>query len=194
MAATFKWCLLIKFMPKAYTQKCCKCGVSYNSLDHQIYCYVCGKSSLLVTDYKEPISLDGPDDSFFSYNQWLPYDNVLDVEGPIISCFHAKKLGSFIGLNNLWVVISGYSPNHGSNFMSGTFKECEAIGVMSRVRAETDKVLIVSSAGNAGRSFLSIGSTYHEPVVVIVPDSADVRLVKHSSYAPIPLYSYTLIL
>ena len=70
------------------------------------------------------------------------------------------------------MVISGYSPRLGSTILTGTFKECEAIGVLNRVREQTDKILVVSSAGNAGRAFLELGASYNEPAIVVLPERA----------------------
>ena len=155
--------------------QCVNCKKSLLSAKHCLYCPDCDRKSLLVSQYSHSLNLLGPDDCFNSYSPWLPFQNVLNIHGPRIGCFHAEDLGQAIGLPDLWVVVSGYSPNHGSTFITGTFKECEAIGVLNRVREQTDKLLVVSSAGNAGRAFLELGGRHNEPAVVIMPERAMAR-------------------
>jgi cysteate synthase len=111
-------------------------------------------------------------DLFSSYIEQLPFDKDFEGGGPRICCFHSVELGRSLGLDNLWVLLSGWSPRHGANFRSGTFKELEALGVLARVTSQTEKVLIVSSAGNAGRSFLEAGVMEGDPVIVVVPANA----------------------
>lgn len=171
-------------------QKCCSCGNVLPIDEHLLYCHECGRDSLLVSQYSEPLVVDGPDDNFASYATWLPYRNVLGIEGPRIACLHAGMLGDTIGLPDLWVVISGYSPRIGSMFLTGTFKECEAIGVLNRVREQTHRLLIVSSAGNAGRAFLELGARNNEPAVVVLPERAE----PHITLSNLPNYAPLLIL
>ena len=88
----------------------------------------------------------------------------------------APKLAAEIGLRRLWVTISGFSSALGTVSETGTFKECEAIGVLNRVHEQTNKVLIISSAGNAGRAFLEWGTKLGLPVIVVMPESAKCNL------------------
>lgn len=156
----------------AHRLKCVACGARYDTGAHRLFCSRCERKSLLVSDYEHPLEVQGADNRFESYRSWLPYRNVLDIPGPEMSIFVASELGREIGLDNLWVLVSGYSRRYGSSFLTGTFKECEAIGVLNRVREETNKMLVVSSAGNAGRAFLELGARYNEPAIIIVPESA----------------------
>ena len=77
---------------------------------------------------------------------------------------------------DLWVAVSGYSPRLGSTFLTGTFKECETIGVLNRVREKTDQILVVSSAGKARRAFLERGVHCDEPAIIVLPERAMPRI------------------
>lgn len=153
-------------------QRCASCGLVGDGHDHQLYCQQCGRAALVVSEYLEPLTLAGDVRHFASYASWLPYRNVLGIPGPQMACIRADALGGAIGASDLWVAVSGYSPRLGSTFLTGTFKECEAIGVLNRVREQTDKILVVSSAGNAGRAFLELGASYNEPAIVVLPERA----------------------
>ena len=143
-----------------------------------MHCPSCGRDALLATDYHVPFTLSGPEDRFDSYSAWLPYENKLGLRGPRMATISAPELANKLGIGGLWVIISGHSTRHGSEFETGTFKECEAIGVLNRVREQTQKILIVSSAGNAGRAFLEFSAQYSEPAIVVMPAGAK-PLVKH---------------
>jgi cysteate synthase len=153
-------------------QRCADCGLVGDGHDHQLYCSQCGRAALVVNEYLEPLTLAGDVRHFASYAAWLPYRNVLGIPGPQMACIRADALGGAVGVSDLWVAVSGYSPRLGSAFLTGTFKECEAIGVLNRVREQTDKILVVSSAGNAGRAFLELGASYNEPAIVVLPERA----------------------
>lgn len=122
-----------------------------------------------------------------SYLDWLPYQNKYGLDGPSMSCIRSNELENAIGIRELWVSINGYSPKHGSYFRSGSFKECEAIGVLNRVNEETDKILIVSSAGNAGKAFLELAASNGIPSIIIMPECANPKITVKSSSNELPL-------
>ena len=72
------------------------------------------------------------------------------ITAPIVK--KSENLAHALGLKNLCILFSGYWPEKGAFLESGSFKEFEAIGVVSRVTERTDKVMILSSAGNTGLS------------------------------------------
>lgn len=89
-----------------------------------------------------------------------------------MSAFEAPLLGKALGLDDLWVLASAYAPRQGAEFLTGTFKETEALGVLSRVSEQSSRVLIISSAGNAARAFLEYGLRTGLPVIVVAPQKA----------------------
>jgi len=81
-------------------------------------------------------------------------------------------LAHALGLKNLWILFSGYWPEKGAFLESGSFKEFEAIGVLSRATERTDKIMIISSAGNTGLSTIFISQKLKIPAIVVAPESA----------------------
>jgi cysteate synthase len=160
--------------PTKYRLLCPACGRSGEDGGYQIHCPQCGKDALLRSVYANPLSLDQAGDAFGDYVGWLPFENLLPGvgAGPRMAAFPCPELGRRVGLDDLWLIASAWAPEHGARFATGSFKETEALGVLSRVREQTDKVLIISSAGNAGRAFLECGLRSGAPVVVIVPQRA----------------------
>jgi len=110
--------------------------------------------------------------NIYRYNCWLPIEKMLLQLSSRSVCYKANYFGKRLGLNNLWILFSGYWPERGAFLESLTFKEFEAIGVLSRIKERTDKVLIVSSAGNVGRSIIHICLKYDLPAIVVVPENA----------------------
>lgn len=156
-----------------YSLRCMRCGWESYEDKYLQYCPTCGPDSFLRTVYAEPtVDVAGDPSYFYSYQNFLPFKSKFGKYGPMIGCIKVKKLGEEIGLNNLWLLLSCYAPEYGAKFMTATFKEVEALGVLARVQDQTKKVLIVSSAGNAARAFLEIGSKYRVPTIVVVPESA----------------------
>jgi cysteate synthase len=159
-----------------YQLRCLGCDARFPPGEWILHCPACARSALLRAEYAEPLELAGEKGQFASFAPWLPYENTLKIAGPSVAVQPAARLGSKIGLNNLWVIVSGYAPALGAVSESGTFKECEAIGVLNRVHEQTDKVLIISSAGNAGKAFLEWGAKLGQPVIVVLPEQAEPAL------------------
>lgn len=172
-----------------YRLICSACGWSPKQDKYVLFCPTCGPNSLLRTHYSEPFAGDPTvsPSAFYHYKKALPFSTHFSSQGPEIGCRQAKELGEALGLNNLWVLFSGYAPRLGSTFGTATFKELEALGVFARVREQTDKILIVSSAGNAARAFLDIGIKYRQPVVVVVPESALPTLHVRAAGSEVPV-------
>ena len=148
---------------------CRACGSTYHDRDYRVFCQACGRDAFLYTRYSKPYILKGEETRFASYLDWIPVDSLLGAPGPAMAMVPGGTLGAKLGLKNLWVLISGNAPTHGAEFVTGTFKETEALGVLSRVVEQTRKILIISSAGNAARAFLEYGTRLGIPIVVVVP-------------------------
>ena len=173
-----------------YHLRCLECGWETYEDNYALYCPLCGPGAFLMTVYANDRITDtsGDPSCFYSYQNLLPYKTMFNEKGPRIGCIKANSLGGAIGLKNLWLLLPCYAPEFGATFSTATFKELEALGVLARVQEQTSKILIVSSAGNAGQAFLEIGAKYGLPAVVLVPESALPRLyvsVKPDSCSPI---------
>ena len=172
-----------------YVLRCQKCGNEYSQSQWRVFCDTCSDSSLLSTEYFDSSFLTGNENEFFSYAPWLPYENVLNLPGPTIGAFKSPELGDKIGLDNLWVLISGYAPSYGSESITGTFKELEAIGVLNYAKMHSDKTLIVSSAGNAAKAFLQSAALSKQPAVIVVPSNVKLEInPEHRQYSPLVIY------
>ncbi len=159
-------------MSAGYRLVCVRCGLTTREDHHTVHCRTCGTRAFLRTQYDGPLDVSGPTDEFSSYASWLPFPFTFPLEGLRIGCLRAPELGREMGLENLWLLLSCWAPEHGAFLPACTFKTLEAAGVMMRVVAQTDRTLIVSSAGNAGAAVLEFGARHATPAIVIVPESA----------------------
>ena len=170
-----------------YHLRCQGCNQVFPAGLWILYCPSCNKKALLVTEYHEPLTIDEMDDHFFSYAKWLPYENILRLKGSKMATIKSEALGNAIGLDELWLLISGYAPEIGADFMTGTFKDCEAIGVLNRIDEQTNKLLIASSAGNAGRAFLELGLRNNLPSIIVMPEQARSKVSMQATSHKVPL-------
>lgn len=170
-----------------YHLRCQGCDQTFPSGLWILHCPACNQKALLVSEYHEPLSFEGRNDNFFSYAKWLPYENILHLKGPKMAAIKSEVLGNAIGLDELWLLISGFAPEIGADFMTGTFKDCEAIGVLNRVNEQTNKLLIVASAGNAGRAFLELGLRHNLPSIIVMPEQARSKVSLRTASRKAPL-------
>ena len=90
--------------------------------------------------------------------------------------YKSRGLGSFLGLENLWIAFSGYWPERGASLQTGTFKELEVWGVLSRIRDDDTRVLVVASAGNTASAYARICSESGMRCLIIVPAQGLTRM------------------
>ncbi len=158
-----------------YELVCRGCGWRTPEDAHRVQCPHCGPRAFLGTEYAAetlPLAPEADPADFAAYRGWLPVDLVLPLDGLRIGLVRTTELGRELGLEQLWLLVSGYVPDVGATLPTCTFKTLEAAGVVSRVVEQTDQRLIVSSAGNAGCAVLEIGARLEVPAVVIVPHRA----------------------
>jgi cysteate synthase len=84
--------------------------------------------------------------------------------------YRSTRLGSALGLKNLWIAFSGYWPERGATLETATFKELEAQGVLSRMCAQGSRTLVVASAGNTAAAFARAASENDLPCLIVVPE------------------------
>ncbi|OGR11991.1 MAG: cysteate synthase [Desulfobacterales bacterium RIFOXYA12_FULL_46_15] len=159
-------------MDEKYCIICKRCGLKTINDVNQNYCTRCKKKGLLFSAYSKPLKIDNTSPNLYRYRDWLPIYSEFPGLSSLPGCYKSQNLAHALGLENLWILFSGYWPEKGAFLESGSFKEFEAIGVLSRLRERTDKVMLLSSAGNMGLSTLFISQKLGIPAIVVAPESA----------------------
>ncbi|MBQ0150778.1 MAG: cysteate synthase [Bacteroidales bacterium] len=107
-------------------------------------------------------------DGIYRYANWLPISRVLKKSCAPVT-YKSKGLAEHLGLDNLYITFSGYNPKIGATMETCSFKETEAFSVCGRLPKNSDKVLVVQSAGNTARAFAQVCSDNNIPIVICVP-------------------------
>ena len=111
----------------------------------------------------------------FKYSDWLPVTGSIPTLAEPI-CYKSEGLAGILNLSNLWIAFSGYWPDKGAFTVSGSFKEFEAFPTMQRLAGRTKGVILVSSAGNTGRAFAEVSAQTGQPVIIVIPETAQSRI------------------
>ena len=159
-------------MDGKYQIVCRRCGRRTSEDVNQRYCPVCKKKGLLYTTYSTAPKMDDPSAGLYRYMDLLPVHSRLPGVASLPGCFRSENLSLALGLENLWILFSGYWPEKKAYLESGSFKELEAIGVLSRMAERSDKVMMLSSAGNTGLSTIFISLKTGIPAIVVAPETA----------------------
>lgn len=107
-------------------------------------------------------------DGFYRYADWLPIRRTLQGSCAPLT-YKSEKLAAELGLNNLYITLSGYYPAIGARMETCSFKETEAYSVCGRLPEDNDKVLVVASAGNTARAFAKVCSDNGIPLLLSIP-------------------------
>lgn len=107
-------------------------------------------------------------DGFYRYADWLPIRRTLQGSCAPVT-YKSEKLAAELGLNNLYITLSGYYPAIGARMETCSFKETEAYSVCGRLPEDNDKVLVVASAGNTARAFAKVCSDNGIPLLLSIP-------------------------
>ena len=107
-------------------------------------------------------------DDLYRYAEWLPVKRALKgAYGPVT--YKSEALAKEFGLKNLYITFTGWFPERGAKVSTASFKATEAYSVCARLPKDTDKVLVVQSAGNTARAFAQVCSDNNIPLVVCIP-------------------------
>ncbi|MGD0726543.1 MAG: cysteate synthase, partial [Spirochaetia bacterium] len=154
-----------------YVLACPVCGGTYEDSPHDflLSCPTPHPPALLRAVYREKKFRAHPEHSgVFRFFDWLPIRRRLPgAAGPAV--YRSTGLGALLGLENLFVVFSGWWPEKGARMETCTFKELEAQAVCGRVMDGWESALVVSSAGNTARAFHHACSRYDVPALIVVP-------------------------
>lgn len=131
-----------------------------------------GKPSLLRAVYAD--SSFSPDDELeglYRYASWLPIKRTLkNSHAPVT--YKSEGLAGFLGMENLYITFSGYWPKIGAGMQTCSFKETEAFSVCARLPEDSDRILVVQSAGNTARAFAQVCSDNNIPIVICIPEDS----------------------
>ena len=93
----------------------------------------------------------------YRYAEWLPVRRTLrNSHAPVT--YKSKGLADLLGMENLYITLSGYVPKRGARMETCSFKETEAFSVCARLPKNDKRVLVVQSAGNTARAFARVCS------------------------------------
>ena len=118
---------------------------------------------------KKQIELKDPSWGIYKYADWLPISRKLEGSSAPVT-YKSSVLAKHLGLTDLWVTFSGYWPEKGAFMKTCSFKETEAYSVCGRFSPDSDKILVVASAGNTARAFARVCSDNHIPLLLAVPE------------------------
>ncbi len=123
---------------------------------------------------KKQIDFKSNDFGIYKYSDWLPVHRHLKGSAPPVT-YKSEGLAKELGLKNLYITFSGYWPEKGGMMKTCSFKETEAYSVCGRMNSQSDKILVVASAGNTARAFARVCSDNNIPLLLTVPeDNIDV--------------------
>lgn len=105
----------------------------------------------------------------YRYADWLPVKRTLMRSHAPVT-YKSKGLADLLGMENLYITISGYVPKHGARMETCSFKETEAYSVCARLPKNDKRILVVQSAGNTARAFARVCSDNNIPLVVCIPN------------------------
>ena len=159
-------------MEQKYRIECNRCGLEIIEDRNQVFCPRCLREGLLTSVYANPLTVDPNFTNIFRYKDWLPVCSEFKGLSSLPGCFQSRNLARALGLDNLWILFSGFWPEKGAFLESTSFKELEAVGVLSRIFERTRQIPVISSAGNTGLSTLFVSQRLGIPAIVVAPESA----------------------
>ena len=157
------------FKPTKYNLICCATGRRFDDAGWSLADSECSCPSLVRAEYENKQYNPRTDlDGFYRYADWLPIRRTLAGSCAPVT-YKSEKLAERLGLNNLYITISGYYPEKGATMETCSFKETEAYSVCGRLPEENKKVLVVASAGNTARAFAKVCSDNNIPLLLSIP-------------------------
>ena len=156
------------FKATAYTLKCVATEREFEDTGWVLEDKECEEPSLVRAIYaKKKLELKGDDYGFYTFCDWVPVRRMLKGSAAPVT-YRSEGLAKHLGLKNLYITLNGYSPKHGANMTTCSFKETEAYSVCGRMGDEK-RVLVVASAGNTARAFAKVCSENNIPLLLSVP-------------------------
>lgn len=157
------------FKSTKYTLKCVATGREFEDtgwiLDDPEY----KAPSLVRANYaKKQLELKPETYGLYKFCDWLPVKRILNGSSAPVT-YKSEALAKHLGLENLWITLSGYCPAKGVRMTTCSFKETETYSVCARIDENEDRVLVVASAGNTARAFAKVCSDNNIKLLLAVP-------------------------
>ncbi len=160
----------MKFEPTRYKLQSVKYGNIFEDTGWMLSSPFENDEGLIRTVYeKKQIEVKGLEYGLYRFSDWLPVHQMLDGSAAPVT-YRSEKLCKITGLPNLYITFSGYWPEKGAFMQTCSFKETEAYSVCARLEKNTDKVLVVASAGNTARAFAKVCSDNGIKLLLCVPE------------------------
>lgn len=157
------------FKPTKYTLQCVVTNREFEDCGWILDDAECKSPSLVRAIYdKKQIEVKGDEYGLYKFADWLPVRRMLTGSSAPVT-YKSEALAKHLGLENLWITLSGYAPKHGVKMTTCSFKETEAYSVCARVDEREERVLVVASAGNTARAFARVCSDNNIKLLLAVP-------------------------
>ncbi|MBR2331955.1 MAG: cysteate synthase [Alistipes sp.] len=158
-----------KFQATSYTLMCVATNREFEDTGWVLEDKEATEPSLVRAIYQnKQLNLKSDDYGFYKFCDWLPVKRILKGSAAPVT-FKSKGLAEYLGLENLYITLNGYSPAHGAAMTTCSFKETEAFSVCGRMADDEKRILVVASAGNTARAFARVCSENNIPLLLSVP-------------------------
>lgn len=146
------------------------CGTKFADHKWELECPNRDGAALIFANYaKKQLEVKENQPGLYKFSDWLPICRMLEGSGAPVT-YKSRGLAEKLGLSGLYITFNGYWPEKEAAMKTGTFKECEAYAVCARVNANSDKVMVVASAGNTARAFARVCSENKIPLLLCIPE------------------------
>ena len=157
------------FKPTKYTLTCVATGREFEDAGWMLDDAECKTPSLVRARYaKKQLEVKPESYGFYKFCDWLPVKRLLGGSSAPVT-YKSEALAKHLGLENLWITLSGYCPSKGVRMTTCSFKETEAYSVCARIDENEERVLVVASAGNTARAFAKVCSDNNIKLLLAVP-------------------------
>lgn len=157
------------FKPTKYTLTCVATGREFDDAGWILDDDECKAPSLVRARYaKKQLEVKPESYGLYKFCDWLPVKRLLNGSSAPVT-YKSEALAKHLGLENLWITLSGYCPSKGVRMTTCSFKETEAYSVCARIDDNEERVLVVASAGNTARAFAKVCSDNNIKLLLAVP-------------------------
>ncbi|WP_322860348.1 cysteate synthase [Mycobacterium europaeum] len=154
----------------SYELVCTACGKAYDDDGYRLRCDGEHEDAMLTTRYSTGRFVqNGQASGLAKYAAWLPLNSDLLDNAQSCIVFRSEALARELGMENLWIAFSGYWPERGIQFATGTFKELEANVLIARLPPSSPP-MVIASVGNTAAALARISSLAERPCVVVIPE------------------------